>query len=159
MYGARGVVKTTLLLRCLKRHHAQDTGVLYVSLDDIGFSGHRLVGSVNLPVVSLHDILSKHGELSDLVLSKVKPLQFFNTYLKQGYYPFFAEGVDVYESRVEEVVNFILEVELSLLRGIETSHARKLKQLLPVISESTPFTPNVSELSERVGINRVTFLG
>jgi predicted AAA+ superfamily ATPase len=236
--GARGVGKTTLLLQWLKRHHAQDAGALYVSLDDIWFSEHRLVEladtfvkrggrylfldevhkypdwsreikniyddhrdlhvvftgsslleilnaradlsrravaydmqglsfreylnmtqSVNLPAVSLHDILSKHGELSDLVLSKVKPLQFFNTYLKQGYYPFFAEGVDVYESRVEEVVNFILEVELPLLRGVETSHVRKLKQLLLVIAESAPFTPNVSKLSERVGINRVTFLG
>jgi len=115
--------------------------------------------ALNLPAVSLDDILSKHGELSGLVLSKVKPLKFFNNYLKQGYYPFFSEGVEVYESRVEEVVNFILEVELPLLRGVETSHIRKLKQLLLVIAESAPFMPNVSKLSERVGINRVTFLG
>lgn len=235
--GARGVGKTTLLLQRLKQHHAQDSGALYVSLDDIWFSKHRLVEladtfakrggrylfldevhkypdwsreikniyddhhdlrvvftgsslleilnaradlsrravaysmqglsfreylnmtqSTNLPALALHDILAKHGEISDQVLSKVKPLQFFKAYLKQGYYPFFMEGMDVYNTHVEEVINFILEVELPLLRGVETAHVRKLKQLLLVIAESAPFKPNVSKLSERIGINRVTFL-
>jgi predicted AAA+ superfamily ATPase len=119
----------------------------------------NMTQAVNLPPVSLEDILARHGELAELILSKVKPLQFFDEYLKRGYYPFFSEGVDVYESRVEEVVNFILEVELPLLRGVEVSHVRKLKQLLLVIAESAPFSPNVSKLSERVGINRATFLG
>lgn len=119
----------------------------------------NMTQAADLPAVSLQDILTRHGEISDLVLSKVKPLQFFDTYLKRGYYPFFLEGVDVYETRVEEVVNFILEVELPVLRGVETSHIRNLKKLLLAIAESAPFTPNVSKLSERVGINRATFLG
>ena len=65
----------------------------------------------------------------------------------------------MYETRVEEVVNCILEVELPVLRGVETSHVRNLKKLLLAIAESAPFTPNVSKLSERIGINRATFLG
>lgn len=236
--GARGVGKTTLLLQYLKRNHPHDTDALYVSLDDIWFSEHRLVEladtfakrggkhlfldevhkypdwsreikniyddhpdlqvvftgsslleilnaradlsrravaydmqglsfreylnmtqSADLPVFPLHDILTRHTELSDFVLSKVKPLRFFDRYLTQGYYPFFAEGADVYASRVEEVVNLILEVELPLLRGVDVANVLKLKQLLLVIAESAPFTPNVSKLSERIGINRATFLG
>ncbi len=236
--GARGVGKTTLLLQSIKRHRGQGEDTLYVSMDDIWFSEHRLVEladafakhggrylfldevhkypewsreikniyddhpdlhvvftgsslleilnaradlsrravsynmqglsfreyvnmtrSVDLPAVSLRDILTRHAELSDLVLSKIRPLQFFDEYLKRGYYPFFTEGLDVYDSRVEEVVNFMLEVELPLLRGVEISHVRKLKQLLLAIAETAPFTPNISKLSERVGINRVTLLG
>ena len=33
----------------------------------------------------------------------------------------------------------------------------KLKQLLQIISESVPFVPNISKLSERIGVNRNTF--
>ena len=38
------------------------------------------------------------------------------------------------------------------------AYVPKLKQLLLVIAESAPFIPNISRLSERIGINRVTLL-
>ena len=41
--GARGVGKTTLLLQYLKRNFPKDTSALYVSLDNIWFSGNRLI--------------------------------------------------------------------------------------------------------------------
>jgi predicted AAA+ superfamily ATPase len=40
--GARGVGKTTLLLQYMKRHLPKDRSALYVSLDNIWFSEHRL---------------------------------------------------------------------------------------------------------------------
>ncbi len=40
--GARGVGKTTLMLQYIKKHYKHDDSVLYVSLDDIWFSDHRL---------------------------------------------------------------------------------------------------------------------
>jgi len=51
-----------------------------------------------------------------------------------------------------------LELELPQLRGIEIAYVPKLKQLLHIISESAPFIPNISKLSERIGINRHTLL-
>lgn len=50
------------------------------------------------------------------------------------------------------------EIELPLLRRLEVSHIPKIKQLLQIISESVPFNPNVSKLSERIGINKNTFI-
>jgi predicted AAA+ superfamily ATPase len=41
--GARGVGKTTLLLQYMKRHFPKESSALYVSLDNIWFSEHRLV--------------------------------------------------------------------------------------------------------------------
>ncbi|HUX57573.1 MAG TPA: AAA family ATPase [Bacteroidales bacterium] len=40
--GARGVGKTTLMLQYIKKHYETDPSVLYVSLDDIWFSGNKL---------------------------------------------------------------------------------------------------------------------
>jgi len=53
----------------------------------------------------------------------------------------------------------LLEVELPLLRYIEIAYIIKLKQLLSIIAKSAPFVPNISRLSERIGINRQTLLG
>lgn len=52
----------------------------------------------------------------------------------------------------------ILEIELPLTRNLEVSFVRKIKQLLLIISESAPFVPNITKLSERIGINRQTLL-
>ncbi|HAC15985.1 MAG TPA: hypothetical protein DCE78_08590 [Bacteroidetes bacterium] len=52
----------------------------------------------------------------------------------------------------------ILEIELPLLRGMDMAYTSKIKQLLLVIAESAPFVPNISKLSERIGINRITLL-
>ena len=235
--GARGVGKTTLLLQYIKKNLPLDATVLYVSLDDIWFSGHRLVeladsfskrgglylfldevhkypnwsqelkniyddhpqlrivftGSslleilnaradlsrraivydmqglsfreyigivtgIQLPIYTLENILESHIEISHAVLSQLKPLQFFDAYIRKGYYPFFLEVPELYYIRIEEVLNMLLEIELPLLRGIDISYVTKLKQLLLIIAESVPFIPNVSKLSERIGINRTTFM-
>ena len=52
----------------------------------------------------------------------------------------------------------ILELELPLLRHIDVSYVPKLKQLLGIIAESSPFIPNISKLSERMLIHRQTLL-
>jgi predicted AAA+ superfamily ATPase len=108
--------------------------------------------------VSLQDILKNQKEISDMVLSEIKPLQFFGDYLKYGYYPFFTEGIARYSYRLEEIVNLILEVELPFLRGIETAYIPKIKQLLQIVAESVPFIPNIDGLSKRIAIQRNTLL-
>lgn len=107
---------------------------------------------------SLAEILIHHESISQEIVSQLKPLQYFSTYLKSGYYPFFREQPDLYHFRVEEIINMILDVELPLLRNVDISYVKKIKQLLLVISESAPFIPNITKLSERIGLNRQTML-
>ncbi|HBG70696.1 MAG: AAA family ATPase [Bacteroidetes bacterium GWF2_43_63] len=110
----------------------------------------------NFPIVSLHDLLKGHVEIAREINKVIRPLKHFPVYLKQGYYPFFTEGADLYFQRIGEVANMILEIELPLLRKVEIQYVSKIKQLLQVISETAPFIPNVSKLSEKIGINRNT---
>jgi len=107
--------------------------------------------------MGMEDILQDHLELSRAMLIKFNPLQYFDEYLKNGYFPFFSEGADLYFQRIEEVINMILEIELPLLRKVDMAYVTKLKQLLQVLAESVPFVPNVSKLSARIGLNRNTF--
>ena len=106
----------------------------------------------------MSDILKNHKEISDEILLKIKPLQFFNDYLQYGYYPFFTEGIARFSYRLEEIVNMILEIELPLLRNVEPAYVLKTKQLLQIISESVPFIPNIDKLSKRIEIHRNTLL-
>lgn len=117
-----------------------------------------LTTGVKLEAYTIEQILDRHVEIAGTVLEQIKPLEHFSEYIKNGYFPYFMEIPKLYHTRVEEVVNLILEIELPLLRGFDIAYTPKIKQLLLVIAESAPFVPNISKLSERIGINRVTLL-
>jgi len=127
----------------------------YLNLQRIG-SGPDFEG---FSVIDLQNILEDHELLAVDINELIKPLKYFSNYMKSGYYPFFLEGEDTYGMRLEETILMLLEVELPLLRHIDISYVIKLKQLLSIISESAPFVPNITRLSERIGINRQTLLG
>lgn len=117
----------------------------------------HLKTGIELPKLTLNDLLQNHLQLSREINGQLKPLHHFDEYLKTGYFPFFQEVPSLYYQRIEEVINMTLEIELPLLRKVEVSYISKLKQLLQIISESVPFIPNVSKLSARIGLNRNTF--
>lgn len=104
------------------------------------------------------DILKNHQSISEEINEKVKVFQYFESYLKSGYYPFYKENPTLYSSRLSEVVNMILDIELPQLRQIEVAYILKLKQLLAIIAKYVPFKPNVSKLSAKIGLNRQTLL-
>ncbi len=113
---------------------------------------------VHLPQVDFEEMLSRHVQISDAVLGVVRPLQHFRHYLAKGYYPFYHENPDLYELRIEEVIQMILEVELPLMRQVDIGYIPRIRQLLGIIAASVPFVPNISGLSERIGVNRATLL-
>lgn len=126
-----------------------------------GFSFREYIGVESgtlLKPLSLDQILENHIEVTQQINDEIKPFQYFDSYLKHGYYPFYKEELDLYEMRLGEVVNMILEIELPLLRNVDMAYVTKVKQLLVIIAESVPFVPNVSKLSDKIGINRATLL-
>ena len=49
----------------------------------------NLILKVEMPILSLEDIVSNHIKLAQDLNNTIKPLQHFDSYLKSGYYPFF----------------------------------------------------------------------
>lgn len=111
-------------------------------------------GIINLEVVSFNDLLTHHEEIGYSMISKFKPIQYFNEYLKYGYYPFFIENENTYHLRLEKVVRLIIEQDLQFIAGFNPHHSRKIYQLLYILSTNVPFKPNISNLSEKTGISR-----
>lgn len=108
--------------------------------------------------LTLEQILNNHQNEVSKINEKIRPFQYFDTYIKQGYYPFYREQPDLYPMRLGEVVNMMLEIELPLLRNVEIAYISRVKQLLVVIAESVPFIPNISKLSQKINLNRATLL-
>ncbi len=159
-YPSLNIVFTgSSLLEILKARADLSRRALVFEMNGLSFREFLEIETGNsFPVYSLDDILINHTMLAQAIVSKVKPLAFFEQYLEHGFYPYYLEGTTFYSQRLGETINMILEQELPALRSIEPSYVPKLKQLLAIIAESAPFLPNIKKLSERIGINRQTFI-
>ena len=80
------------------------------------------------------------------------PLQLFSDYLATGNYPFFGEPG--YQQRLDAVVSQTLEVDIPNQVKITLPTARKLKKLMYVLAQSTPFKPNYSNLGRTLEMDR-----
>lgn len=106
---------------------------------------------LNIPAYSLEDILDGKVKLPEEVKY---PLAHFKEYLTNGYFPFFKQ--DDYYQRLENVINQTMEVDIPAYARMNVSTARKLKQLLYVISRSVPFKPNFTEIGRAISSDRGT---
>ncbi|MBP5692612.1 MAG: hypothetical protein J6W86_02725 [Bacteroidales bacterium] len=93
---------------------------------------------MSVVTVKLDNLLKNPFVLADKVLEKCHPLEYFQDYLKCGYYPFYQEGPATYQNRLEQIVNYTLEVELTELKLVDISGVRKLKKLVDIIAQEVP---------------------
>lgn len=111
--------------------------------------------SMVLPVYPLSEILEHHNSISRELLSKdIKPLALFDKYLKMGAYPYYKESESQYYQKLRNTINLIIELDINAVEDLQYDTLLKLKKLLIAIATSAPFTPNISKLSERVGVSR-----
>ena len=235
--GARGTGKTTLLLQHLSTTHGFNEEAVYISLDDIYFSGNKLVdfikafrlkggkylyidevhkypgwareiknvhdlykdiqitftgssiidilkqdvdlsrraviyelpglsfreflllsGIKQIEVVSISDVVKNHRQISTELTKDFKPLKFFEDYLTYGYYPFFLENIKSFKRKLKQVINLVIETDLNFIEGYDPKNARKVHQLLYILASNVPFKPNISKLSDKIGIHRNTLV-
>lgn len=116
----------------------------------------ELNSSIKIPAFSLDEIIINHEEIALNILKKIKPVFEYGNYIKYGAYPFFIEGVDEYRGKLLNTVNMILENDLPAVHKIDFAHIIKLKRLLFTIATSSPFKPNISELSIKTTVTRPT---
>jgi predicted AAA+ superfamily ATPase len=113
---------------------------------------------IQLPVISLDQLLKEHVEISAKLMPMIQSVALFQKYAKWGAYPYFKEGKEIYPEKLIKTVQLILEVDLMAVENMDYETIFKLKKLIRLIATSVPFTPNVSELSQKTGISRPSLL-
>ncbi len=110
--------------------------------------------NIQLPTLSLNSILNDHEKISQELSHNFKPLKYFPSYKKTGAYPFYNNHEEDYYQQIKNIINVILEVDLPAVKAIEYANIVKIKRLLYVLSVNVPYTPNISRISEQIGLNR-----
>jgi len=103
---------------------------------------------IRLPSYSLEDILQNKVEIP----GTDRPLPLFREYLQKGYYPFYKEAG--YQERLRNIINLTLETDIPIYANMNVATAKKIKQLLYIISQSVPFKPNLTKLAQMIDVHR-----
>lgn len=116
----------------------------------------RFYHGLEFPVWSLEDILAHPYDLWQMVSSKCKPVVLFKEYLEKGYYPFLLEGEGEYYTKIEQVVNYIIETELPQICKVDVANVRKMQALVALICSEVPFELNANRIAAALEIGRDT---
>ncbi len=108
----------------------------------------KLFHNIYANTYSLEEILQHKVEIAEMD----RPLPLFADYLKRGYYPFVLE--EHFDIRLGQIINQTLENDIPMYANMNVATGRKLKQLLAIISKSTPFKPNMSKIAELLSASR-----
>lgn len=118
----------------------------------------RFYKGVTLPIYSLEQVLSDADAICDKVNKLCQPQPLFDEYLRTGYYPFYDGNEIEYYSRIENVVSFIIDQEMTLFCGLEPAYTRRLKAMLMYLAGNTPYEVNIAKLANYLEINKNTVL-
>jgi predicted AAA+ superfamily ATPase len=102
---------------------------------------------------SIDQVLANHERYSQEISAKVKPFQYFDDYLRYGYYPYFLESTENYHLKLSNTLSLMIETDLPLLFNVDMQYIGKLKKFLNLLSSNIPFKPNISNLAAGIGIS------
>ena len=118
----------------------------------------RFYKNIELPVHTLQEVLEDADAVCDEVCKLCHPQPLFEEYLRTGYYPFYDGDEQEYYSRIENVVSFIIDQEMTQLCGVDPAYTRKLKAMMLFLANNVPYDVNIAKLASYLELNKNTVL-
>ena len=113
---------------------------------------------IELPAHSLDDLLTHTDSICQQVCKACTPQPLFEEYLRVGYYPFYDGSETEYYSRIENIISFIIDQEMTQFCGVEPAYTRKLKAMMMYLADNPPYEVNIVKLAAYLEINKTTVL-
>ena len=113
---------------------------------------------IDFQAITLEDLLNNHLSYASQINEKIRPIPLFQQYLREGYYPYYKEDIEIYADRLLHTINVILDTDLPSVENIEIHTIKKIKQLLFIIARRVPFSPNIKELASLIEVSRISLL-
>lgn len=109
---------------------------------------------LKINAVSIEDLLKNHIDIAMEITPEIKILKNFGDYLQYGCYPFSGEIKSGYFTRLNSVIQLVLESDMPASTEISYSTVEKTKKLLMLIVGNVPFEVNISKLAEALETTR-----
>ncbi|GHT40965.1 hypothetical protein FACS189437_07300 [Bacteroidia bacterium] len=107
--------------------------VVYENLEGLSFREFLKFEKIgDFPAFSLNEMVENYQNIAFQITENLKIMPLFKKYLKNGYYLFYKEGLKKYETKLQEVINNVIDVDIPSVENIEFETWHKLKKLLAI---------------------------
>jgi predicted AAA+ superfamily ATPase len=113
----------------------------------------EFIGTYSTRSYLLDELITHHQEISSEITASIKIIPLFKQYLKTGYFPFYQEDPSSYYSRLNNIINVIIETDIPAVSDISFETSLKLKKLLAAIASTAPFVPNLLSLRKELFVS------
>lgn len=111
-------------------------------------------GILQMSAFSLPELLQHHQHYAMQITGSLRILAHFETYLDHGYYPFYKRDAEGFDQRLQAVARAVLYEDLPSVEDVTYETVRKVQQMLVILAEHVPQTPNMNELYAQLETNR-----
>ena len=111
----------------------------------------------NIKTYNLNNIINNHFAISEEIKTAIgnrKILNLFQKYLTYGYFPYYMEGIETYQSKLQNSLNKILYEDIPSSYELKSSSIQYLKKIIYLVSGEKPFLVDVSRISSSLGLSR-----
>ncbi len=108
-------------------------------------------------VASLQDVVKNHVELSIKIKKELgdnKILGLFSKYLTYGYFPYYQEGTDTFNSKLVNSLNKVMYEDIPVSFGLKVASVPSLQKLVALVAGIKPFMVDITRIASSVGISR-----
>ncbi|HIP27621.1 MAG TPA: ATP-binding protein [Sulfurovum sp.] len=108
---------------------------------------------------TLEALYTNHEKIAHKILDVMddkKILKEFNTYRKQGAYPFYFDDGKPYFQKIVDSMNTVMHTDIALLYAVPADKIAILKKLMMTICVSKPLELSMEKLTRVVGVSKVT---
>ena len=109
----------------------------------------------NFRSYNMREIENHHEHIVKNIMEKANPVEYFQSYLHHGYYPFFLENT-YFSENLLKTINMMIEVDILFLKQIDLKYLDKIKQLYYLLATGGTGMPNVSQLAADMHTSRAT---
>lgn len=111
---------------------------------------------LDLPPVSLDDLLENHVEISTNVNDQIVVAPIFRNYLEHGCYPFYWDDPDAYPFILQDRLRDAIEIDLPSIYPTQYSELKDIKTMMMSIADMVPGVPGIEELAAKLKLNEAT---
>ncbi len=110
------------------------------------------------PRIQFDELIELNRSPGSAVLNRIRPLQYFEEYLMEGYYPFRRSTHWDFFHTLMDSLNENIERDLPAFYNIDYQSVVKIKSLVSVIAQDGPLKPNIEKLADSCGTTRDSLL-
>jgi len=110
------------------------------------------------PVIPFHELIEYNRMPGSAVLNRIRPLKYFEEYLKQGYFPIKEDDENRYLRSVGSIVRANVAEDIMAAYRIDYESVVKMFRVLTFIANEGPFKPNIEKLADYAGTTRDSLL-